>query len=88
MTDYLLVECIITNLVQGGVILSPQSWKNTAIGTQYYYADFFKAGSRGSILSFRISVIGGKHVISVTAFINQAKFLNIDAVPILNNCKA
>jgi hypothetical protein len=87
MTDYLLVECIITNLVQAGVISPPKPWKNTVIETRYYFADFFKAGT-GHILSFRISVIDGNHVVSTTAFINQAKFLNINPTPILNNCKA
>jgi hypothetical protein len=87
MSDYLLVECIITNLTQAGVIFSPgESWKNVAVGTKYYFADFSKSGT-GSILSFRVSVIDGNHVISVTSFINQARFLNINPEPILNNCR-
>ena len=54
MTDYLLVECIISNLVQDGIIAPPRgSWKKTAIGTQFYYADFFHSGS-GNLVSFRI----------------------------------
>jgi hypothetical protein len=86
MTDYLLAECIITNLVQAGIILPPKSWKCTAIGTQFYYADFSKANA-GSILSFRISVIAGNHVISTNAFINHAKFFNFSPTQILKECK-
>jgi hypothetical protein len=86
MTDYLLAECIITNLVQAGVILPPKPWRRTATGTQFYYADFSKAKA-GSILSFRISVIDGNHVISTTAFINQAKFFDISPTEILERCK-
>jgi hypothetical protein len=86
VTDYLLVECIITNLTQGGIISFPESWKNTVIGTRFYYADFFRAGT-GSILSFRVSVIEKNHVISTTAFINHAKFLGIDPTEILQGCK-
>jgi hypothetical protein len=56
MTNYLLVECIITNLVRAGVIVPPESWKRTMIETKFYYADFFRAGT-GSILSFKVSVI-------------------------------
>ena len=86
MTDYLLVECIINNLVQDGVILSPGVWKKTAIGTQFYYADFFRAGS-GSLISFRIAVINGNHVISTTAFINQANFFKVSPAKTLEECK-
>jgi predicted deacylase len=87
MTDYLLIECIINNLVQNGIIVSPQgSWKKTVIGTQFYYADFFRAGT-GSLISFRVSVFNGNHVISVTAFVNQANFFKINPSKILEECK-
>jgi hypothetical protein len=87
MTNYLLIECIINNLIQDGIITRPQGlWKKTAIGTEFYYADFFHAGT-GNIVSFRISVIEGKHVISVTAFVNQARFFKIDPARILAECK-
>jgi len=87
MTNYLLVECIVDNLVHGGIINPPnEAWKKTAIGTQFYYADFFHAGT-GSIFSFRVSVVDGNHVISVTAFVNQAKFFRINPVEILADCK-
>jgi hypothetical protein len=87
MTDYLLVECIIDNLSQGGIITRPHgTWKKTAIGTQFYYANFFHADT-GNTVSFRISVIEGNHVISVTAFVNQAKFFKIDPAEILDECK-
>ena len=85
MTDYLLVECIIDNLIQDGIITLPGLWKKTAIETQFYYADFTKIQT-GSLISFRVSVIGGKHVISVTAFVNQAKFFNINPAKILEEC--
>ena len=62
MTEYLLIECIIDNLILGKVIDPPGLWKKTAIETQFYYADFFHAGTR-SLISFRISVINGNHVI-------------------------
>jgi hypothetical protein len=77
---------MVTNLVQGGVISAPGLWKNTVIETRFYYADFFKADT-GSILSFRISVVEGKHVISTTAFINQARFLGVEPTEILQECK-
>jgi len=87
MTDYLLVECIINNLVQDGVITVPREpWKKTAIGTQFYYADFFRAGT-GCLVSFRISVLNETHVISTTAFVNQANFFNINPAKILKECK-
>jgi hypothetical protein len=87
MTDYLLVECILDNLIQDGIIARPHEvWKKTAIGTQFYYADFSHAGT-GNTVSFRISVVGGNHVISVTAFVNQAKFFRIDPGRILNECQ-
>jgi hypothetical protein len=86
MTDYLLAECIITNLVQGGVISPPEPWKNTVIGTRFYHADFFRAGT-GRMLSFRISVIEGNHVISITAFTNHARFFEICPAKILQECK-
>ena len=85
MVDYLLAECIIKNLVQDGIILSPEAWKKTAIGTQFYYADFFRAKT-GSLISFRISVINGNHVISATAFINQANFFKVSPAKILVEC--
>jgi len=87
MTDYLLIECIINNLVQDGIIASPQgSWKKTVIGTQFYYADFFRADN-SSLISFRVSVFNGNHVISVTAFVNQAHFFKINPARILDECK-
>jgi len=87
MTDYLLVECIIKNLVNDGIITLPHgTWKKTVIETQFYYADFFHAGT-GSLLSFRISVVNGNHVVSVTAFINQARFFNLNPERILEECK-
>ena len=86
MTDYLLIECIISNLVHDGIIAPPGPWKKTAIGTLFYYADFFRA-STGSLISFRISVINGNHVISSTAFINQANFFKVNPIKILEECK-
>ena len=86
MTDYLLVECIINNLVQDGIIILPGAWKKTVIGTQFYYADFFRAGT-GTLISFYISIINGNHVISTTAFVNQAKFFNVNPEKILEECK-
>jgi len=86
MTDYLLIECIIKNLVQDGIFAPPGSWKKTVIGTQFYYADFFRAKT-GSLISFRISIVNGRHVISTTAFINQANFFNISPAKILDECK-
>jgi hypothetical protein len=86
MTDYLLAECVINNLVQTGIIALTAPWKKTAIGTQFYYADFFRTGT-GSLLSFRISVINGNHAISITAFINHANFFNINPTNILEECK-
>ena len=87
MTDYLLIECIISNLVQDGIIVPPHgSWKKTVIETQFYYADFFHADS-GNLVSFRISVVDGNHVISVTAFVNQANFFRINPARILDECK-
>jgi len=87
MTDYLLIECIINNLVHDEIIdPPPAAWKKTAIETQFYYADFVRAKG-GNLLSFRISVINEKHVISTTAFINQAKFFNINPARILDECK-
>ena len=85
MTDYLLVECIIHNLTQDEVIAPTGSWKKTAIGTQFYYADFFHAET-SLLISFRISIVNGNHVISATAFINQAKFFNINPAKILKEC--
>jgi len=86
MTDYLLVECIIVNLVQDGIITPPGMWKKTVIETQFYYADFFRAKT-GHLISFRISVVNGHHVISATALINQAKFFNVNPARILDECK-
>ena len=86
MTDYLLIECIIRNLVQDGIIAPPGSWKKTVIETQFYYADFFRANT-GSLISFRISIVNGNHVISATAFTNQAKFFNVNPEKILEECK-
>ena len=85
MTDYLLAECIIDNLTQDGIITHPKAWKKTAIGTQFYYADFFHAQT-GHLVSFRISVVNGNHVISSTAFINQANFFSINPARILEEC--
>ena len=87
MTDYLLIECIIENLVQDGIIDPPSGyWKKTALNTQYYFADFYRA-TTGSVIPFRISVINGNHVITSTAFINQAKFFNVNPAKILERCK-
>ena len=86
MADYLLVECVIKNLVQDGIIAIPGPWKKTVIGTLFYYADFLRA-STGSLISFRISVINGNHLISSTAFINQANFFKVDPTKILEECK-
>jgi hypothetical protein len=86
MTEYLLAECIITSLARMGIIVPPELWKKTAIGTRFYYADFFRADT-GSVLSFRISVVKDSHVISMTAFINQARFFNIDPTEILQECR-
>ena len=86
MTDYLLFECIINNLVKDGIISPPGLWKKTAMGTLFYYADFFRTGT-GSLISFRISVIKGNHVISSTAFINQANFFKVNPAKILEECK-
>jgi hypothetical protein len=87
MTDYLLVECIINNLVQDGVITQPHDvWKKTAIGTQFYYADFVHADTN-NLFSFRISIINGNHVISVTAFINHANYFKLNPAKILDECK-
>jgi hypothetical protein len=87
MTNYLLIECIIDSLVQGGIIAPPhEAWKKTAIGTQFYYADFFHADT-GRLVSFRISVVEGSHVISATAFVNQANFFKINPKTILDECK-
>jgi len=87
MTDYLLIECIVNNLVQDGVINKPHDvWKKTALGTQFYYADFFHADT-GNMLSFRISVVDGNHVISVTAFVNHAIYFNINSAKILDECQ-
>ena len=87
MTDYLFIECIINELVLNRIIVPPrEAWKKTAIGTQFYYADFFRTGS-GSVISFRVSVIDEKHVISVTAFINQAAFFKLDPTKALEKCK-
>jgi hypothetical protein len=72
--------------VRAGIIGRPGSWKRTMVETQFYYADFFRAGT-GSVLSFRVSVIEGNHVISAAAFINQAKFFNISPTEILERCK-
>jgi hypothetical protein len=86
MTDYLLAECVINNLFQAGIIALPAPWKKTAIGTQFYFADFFRSGT-GSLLSFRISVINGNHAISTTAFVNHAHFFNISPADILEECE-
>jgi len=87
MTDYLLVECIINNLVQNGIIAPPRgTWKKTVMETQFYYADFFHAAT-GSLISLRVSVINGNHVVSVTAFINQARFFSVSPEKILEECK-
>jgi hypothetical protein len=87
VTNYLLIECIINNLIQDRIIIPPHgAWKKTVSETQFYYADFYHAGT-GSLISFRISVVEGSHVISVTAFVNQAKFFNINPVEILDECK-
>jgi len=86
MTDYLLAECIVNNLVQDGVITQPEPWKKTAIGTQFYYADFFHAETN-KLITFRISIIKGNHVISVTAFVNHANYLKINQTRILDECK-
>jgi len=87
MTDYLLIECIINNLVQDRVITKPHDvWKKTVIGTQFYYADFIHADT-GNMVSFRISVVKGNHVISVTAFVNHANYFKINPTKILDECK-
>jgi hypothetical protein len=86
MTDYLLAECVINHLVRAGIITLPVAWKKTAIGTLFYFADFFHAGT-GRLISFRISVIDGNHAISVTAFVNQANFFSINPANILEECK-
>ena len=87
MTDYLLIECIINELVRDGIIDQPQElWKKTAIGTQFYFADFYRSGSK-KIISFRVSIIAERHVISATAFINQAMFLNYNPANALDICK-
>ena len=86
MAEYLLVECIIDNLVRDSIIDPAGAWKKTAIETQFYYADFFHTGT-SRVISFRVSVVNGNHVISVTAFINQANFFNINPAKILEECK-
>jgi hypothetical protein len=86
MTNYLLVECIIDNLVRDRIINPPSLWKKTAIGTQFYFADFIRTDT-GYFISLRISVVNGNHVITSTAFINQAKFLNVSPARILEECK-
>ena len=87
MSDYLSFECIINNLVQDGIITPPHgAWKKTVIETQFYYTDFFRAGT-GSVISFRVSVFNGNHVISVTAFVNQANFFKLNPARILDECK-
>ena len=86
MTDYLLVECIVDNLVQDGIIAPPGTWKKTVIETQFYYADFFRAKT-DSLITFRISLVNGHHVISATALINQAKFFKVNPAKILDECK-
>ena len=87
MTDYLFIECIISELVQNGIIAPPkEAWKKTVIGTQYYFADFFRAES-GRVISLRISIINEKHLISTTAFINQAAFFNLDPAKAIEKCK-
>jgi hypothetical protein len=86
MIDYLLAECVIDNLVMAGIIDNPAAWKKTAIGTVFYFADFFHAGT-GRLISFRISVIDGNHVISTTAFVNQANFFSINPANILEECR-
>ena len=86
MSDYLLFECIIENLVQDRIIEPPIAWKKTVIGTQFYFADFTH-GDTGNLMSFRISVINGKHVITTTAFKNHARCFNISPEKILYECK-
>jgi hypothetical protein len=84
--DYLLMECIVDNLVRGKVILPSDSWKWTAKGTQFYCADFFRAET-GHVISFHIIVINEKHVITKRAFIHQAQYFNINPARILGECK-
>ena len=86
MTDYLLVECIIDNFVKDGIIVLPKAWKKTVIETQFYYADFIRVKTN-SLISFRIAIVDGYHVISTTAFINQANFFNISPAKILDKCR-
>jgi len=86
MTDYLLAECIVKYLEQYGIIDSPETWKKTVIGTLFYYADFIHANT-GSLMSFRITVLNGAHVISVNAFTNHARFFNINPAEVLEKCK-
>jgi len=87
MTDYLLIECVINNLVQSGIIVPPhESWKNTVIGTQYYDAYFFHADS-GQLLFFRVSVVDGVHKITANALKNHARFFRMNLAKILDECK-
>jgi len=40
-----------------------------------------------NLFSFRISIINGNHVISVTAFVNHANYFKINPAKILDECK-
>jgi hypothetical protein len=87
MTDYLSIECVVSNLVSQKIITPKKDWKNTNPSTQKYFVTFY-GESRPSTIVFQIIIKEGGHYISKTSFINHAHYLRIDNIveSVLGHC--
>jgi hypothetical protein len=87
MTDYLSIECVISNLVSHKIIAPKRGWKNTNPYTRKYFATFYGESHPRTIV-FQIIIKEGCHYISKTSFINHAHYLRIENIveSVLMNC--
>lgn len=55
MDDYLLIDCVVGNMVASNVIQPKTAWKRTALGTKAYNVDF--SSMEVTALSLLVSVL-------------------------------
>lgn len=87
MSGYLLAGCVIENLIQDQVIAPVhEAWQENVPENFFYYV-YLRHAATGILMAFDVFVLHQRHVISSTAFQNQAKFFGIDPSNILEQCR-
>jgi hypothetical protein len=85
MDSYLLIDCVIEQMVLQEMIQRPSTWKRTMVGTKAYPVDLWYA-KNNSLITFNVSVIEGRHCIRTNSLVRQSKYFGWSVDKIVSQC--